>query len=52
MSAARAPAISARGRKRNGELNRIPSSSMVPATTTKAMSMIQGSLGSFFRVSV
>ena len=50
-SAASAPAISASGRKRNGESNRIPSSSITAATATKAISIIQGSFGSFLRVS-
>jgi hypothetical protein len=41
----------ASGRKMNGELKRIPSSSTTPATTTKVISMSQGSFGSFLAVS-
>ena len=51
-SAASAPVTTASGMKTNGEPSRMPTSSTTPATTTKAISMIHGSLGSFFRVSV
>jgi hypothetical protein len=35
------------GRKRNGEPSRMPISSTTATTSTKAMSITQGSLGSF-----
>src|SRR5215212_728009 len=49
--AARPPLMIASGRNRNGLLNRMPTSSITAATPTNHISMIQGSLGSFLRVS-
>jgi hypothetical protein len=49
--AARTPLMIASGRNRNGLLNRMPTSSITPATATNQISMIQGSLASFLRVS-